>query len=71
MKRKILIFFIPFFLLSFSLNALESSLDSFLIVHKDKHDTLKIQLLLEEYFTKYERGLVSDGEECLQGLGIS
>ena len=65
MKRKILIIFIPFLLLSFSIYALESSLDSFLIAHKDKHDTVKIKLLLDEYFTKYERGLVTDGKECL------
>ncbi|HKL07319.1 MAG TPA: tetratricopeptide repeat protein [Bacteroidales bacterium] len=66
MKRKTFFILILFFIAPFSLKAQNSSLDSFLIVHENKHDTVKMQLLLNEYFPKYRRGIVSDGEECLE-----
>ncbi|MDY6801013.1 MAG: tetratricopeptide repeat protein [Bacteroidota bacterium] len=65
MRRNTLFIFIIFFIASLSLKAQTSSLDSFLTIHKNKHDTVKIQLLLNEYFSKYRRGLVLDGKDCL------
>ncbi len=63
MKRILLLFLFSIMLISS--NAQNSALDSFLLAHEEKHDTLKIQLLLDEYFAKYRRGVVLDGKECL------
>lgn len=66
MKRKIIIpLFFIFFTLTLPLNAQKSSLDSFLLVHQHQHDTIKIQLLLKDYFSLYLRGVVLDGKDCL------
>ncbi|MEE4197715.1 MAG: tetratricopeptide repeat protein [Bacteroidales bacterium] len=64
MKGKIY-FIIFFILLTQSLHAQNSSLDSFLLSHEQEHDTVKIDLLLDEYFPRYTRGVVLDGEQCL------
>ncbi len=66
MKGKTLFIFFLIFIASFSLKAQNSSLDSFLIVHENKHDTVKMQLLINDYFPKYRRGIVPDGKECLE-----
>jgi len=64
MREKLFFLFYCLFL-ALSLSAQQSSLDSFLLAHEHEHDTTKIDLLLEEYFSKYIRGEVHDGEECL------
>ncbi|MGC9374648.1 MAG: tetratricopeptide repeat protein [Bacteroidales bacterium] len=64
MREKLLFLFYCLFL-ALSLSAQQSSLDSFLLAYEHEHDTTKIDLLLEEYFSKYIRGEVHDGEECL------
>jgi len=64
MREKLLFLFFCLFL-AISLSAQQSSLDSFLLAHEHEHDTMKIDLLLDEYFSRYIRGEVHDGEECL------
>ncbi|MFO7827082.1 MAG: tetratricopeptide repeat protein [Bacteroidales bacterium] len=66
MSKIITGFFVFIFVASIHLSAQNSSLDSFLMANRNKHDTVKIQLLLNEYFAKYRRGIVLDGKECLE-----
>ncbi|MFP4023604.1 MAG: tetratricopeptide repeat protein [Thiohalospira sp.] len=65
MKRKSILLLFLFSVTFIFSRAQNNALDSFLLAHNEKHDTVKIHLLLEEYFAKYRRGLVLDGKECL------